>query len=105
MAGDAYSTSTTVAAIERFWAIYHDNDYDDIPAVQAELERALRRDSNNPTLYALLGATHFWHVGEYKRDRKPDPSVLRQDMPAAASLFQKAYDLDYYSYPQRIHQR
>jgi len=93
-----HNASTSVAAIERFWAIYYGNDYDDIPVVQAELEGALRGDPNNPTLCALLGATHFWHVGEYKRDPKPDPNALRQDMPTAASLFQKAYDLDYYGH-------
>jgi hypothetical protein len=98
IAEEAHHAGTSVAAIEKFWAVYHGNDYDDIPAVQAELERALRHDPNNFTLYALLGATHFWHVGEYKRDPKPDPNVLRQDMPTAASLFQKAYELDYYGH-------
>jgi hypothetical protein len=98
IAEDGHNARISVAAIERFWAIYHGNDYDDIPAAQAELERALRHDPNNPTLYALLGATHFWHVGEYTRDPKPNRSVLQQDMPTAASLFQKAYDLDYYGH-------
>ena len=85
------------AAIERFWTIYHGNDYDAIPQVQDELERAIQLDPNNPTLYALLGATHFWHVGEFARDPNADRNVLAQDMPTAASLFQKALDLDYYS--------
>lgn len=85
------------AAIERFWNIYHGNDYGDIPEAQGRLKEALRLDPNNPTLYALLGATHFWHIGEFARDPKPDPNVLRQDMPTAVSFFQKALDLDYYS--------
>jgi hypothetical protein len=89
------------AAIEKFWAIYHGNDYDAIPETQEQLENAIRRDPDNPTLYALLGATHFWHVGELTRDSKPDQSVLAQDMPTAAGLFQKALDLDYYS-PQAM---
>jgi hypothetical protein len=87
--------AASAAAIERFWNIYHGNDYASIPDVQAELTAALQHDANNPTLYALLGATHFWHVGEYTRDPKPDPGVLQQDMPTAAQLFQKAYVLDY----------
>jgi hypothetical protein len=91
---DARNAGT--AAIERFWAIYHGNDYDSISGVQAQLEAALQLDPNNSTLYALLGATHFWHIGEYMRDPKPDQNVLQQDMPAAAQLFQKALDLDYY---------
>ncbi len=84
------------AAIERFWTIYHSNDYDDIPKVQAELKGAIQRDPNNPTLYALLGATHFWHIGEYTRDPNPNLNVLHQDMPTAARLFGKALELDYY---------
>jgi hypothetical protein len=83
------------AAIERFWAVYHGNDYGAIAEVQAELQAALNHDPQNATLYALLGATHFWHIGEYTRDSKPDPSVLQQDMPTAVQLFQRALDLDY----------
>src|SRR5262245_58556183 len=71
------------AAIERFWIVYHGNDYGVIPEVQAELQGALNRDPDNATLYALLGATHFWHIGEYTRDSKADLSVLQQDMPTA----------------------
>lgn len=87
------------AAIERFWEIYHGNEYDGIPEAQKELQAAIQSDPNNPTLYALLGATHFWHVGEASRDPDPqaDKQVLAQDMPTAAALFQKALDLDYYS--------
>jgi hypothetical protein len=86
---------STIAAIERFWTVYYGNNYDAIPELQAELQAAVERDPNNPTLYALLGATHFWHIGEYTRDAKPDPTVLQRDMPTAAQLFQKALDLDY----------
>jgi tetratricopeptide (TPR) repeat protein len=94
---DESGESTSVAAIKNFWAIYHGNEYDRIPEAQAELEAAIELDPDNPTLYALLGATHFWHVGEASRDPHPDSSVLAGDMPTAASLFQKALDLDYYS--------
>jgi hypothetical protein len=89
------SPGSSDAAIERFWTVYHGNNYGAISEVQAELQAALERDPNNATLYALLGATHFWHIGEYTRDAKPDPNVLQQDMPTAAQLFQKALDLDY----------
>jgi hypothetical protein len=90
----AHRTATD-AATERFWAIFHGNDYAAIPGVQAQLQAALQQDPENPTLYGLLGATHFWHVGEYMRDPKPDMNVLQQDMPNAVQLFQKALDLDY----------
>jgi hypothetical protein len=85
-------------AIERFWTIYHGNDYDAIPEVQMQLETAIESDPNNPTLYALLGATHFWHVGEASRDAnaKAERKIFALDMPTAAALFQKALDLDYY---------
>jgi hypothetical protein len=89
------SRGSSDAAIERFWTIYQGNDYAAIPEVQADLQAALQRDPNDATLYALLGATHFWHIGEYTRDPKPDPNALQQDMPTAAQLFQKALDLDY----------
>jgi hypothetical protein len=97
-AHDEHNAGNSEAAIEKFWAVYHGNDYDAIPEVQDELQRAIRLDPNNPTLYALLGATHFWHVGELTRDPnwKAHQNVLAQDMPAAAGLFQKALDLDYY---------
>lgn len=97
-AHDEHSAGISEGAIERFWRVYHGNEYDAIPEVQSELERAIRLDPNNPTLYALLGATHFWHVGELTRDPnwKADQNVLAQDMPTAAGLFQKALDLDYY---------
>jgi hypothetical protein len=104
--GLAESSSTTPddqgagisrVAIEKFWTIYHGNDYAAIPDVQKWLKTAIQFDPDNPTLYALLGATHFWHVGEFTRDAKPQPSVLAHDMPTAKALFQKALDLDYYS--------
>src|SRR6516162_11161669 len=87
------------AAIENFWTIYHGNDYPGIPEAQRELETAIQSDPNNPTLYALLGATHFWHVGEMTRDPNAlaDKQIFAQDMPTAAALFQKALDLDYYT--------
>ncbi len=61
------------AAIKRFWTVYHGNDFDSIPEVQRELQTALQRDPNNATLYALLGATHFWHIGEYTRRFQTGP--------------------------------
>lgn len=96
---DAISTmpaDDSRAVIEKFWIIYHGNDYDRIPEIQAELRKAVRRNPQNPTLYALLGATHFWHVGESSRDPKQDRNILQQDMPTAAQLFQRALELDYY---------
>src|SRR5258708_10684307 len=98
-AQDDHSTGVSRAAIEKFWTFYHGNDYAAIPEAQEELQKAIQSDPNNPTLYALLGATHFWHVGELTRDPnwKAHQNMLAQDMPTAASLFQKALDLDYYS--------
>src|SRR5580700_10638918 len=92
---DDRATGTSRAAIEKFWTVYHGNDYDAIPEVQDELEHAIRLDPNHPTLYALLGATHFWHVGELTRDpnAQADQQILAQDIPTAAALFQKALDL------------
>jgi hypothetical protein len=83
------------AAIEQFWTVFHGNDYGAIAGVQAALQAALEQDPGNVTLYGLLGATHFWHAGEYTRDPKPDLNVLQQDLPTAVQLFQKALDLDY----------
>ena len=98
-APDNQGNGVSRAAIERFWTIYHGNDYDAILEVQKELEAAIESDPNNPTLYALLGATHFWHVGEESRDpnAEADRKIFALDMPAAAALFQKALDLDYYT--------
>jgi hypothetical protein len=89
----------SIAAIERFWTVYHGNDYASIPEVQTQLQAALQSDPDNATLYALLGATHFWHVGEASRDPNPqqDQSIFQQDMPTAANLFQQALNLDYYT--------
>jgi hypothetical protein len=84
------------AAIEQFWTVYHGNDYAAIAQVEADLQAAIEHDPNNATLYALLGAAHFWHIGEYTRDPKPDRNVLTQDMPTAAQLFQTALNLNYY---------
>jgi len=98
-AQDDQSNGVSRAAIENFWTIYHGNDYPGIPEAQRELETAIQSDPNNPTLYALLGATHFWHVGEMTRDPNAlaDKQIFAQDMPTAAALFQKALDLDYYT--------
>jgi len=96
IAVDIHERRGSAAAIEKFWAAYHGNDYEAIPELQAEITRALRQDAGNSTLYALLGATHFWHVGEYTRDPNPNLETLQQDMPTAASLFQRALDLDYH---------
>jgi hypothetical protein len=89
------SRHSSITAIKLFWTVYHGNNYEAIPEVQAQLHAALESDPNNPTLHALLGATHFWHIGEYTRDAKPDRNVLQQDMPTAVQLFQKALELDY----------
>jgi hypothetical protein len=94
---DLAATEVSTAAIDRFWVVYRRNHYNSIPEVQRELETALQRDPNNPTLYALLGATHFWHIGEAGRDPNPHDPALQQDMPAAAGLFQSALNLDYYT--------
>jgi hypothetical protein len=85
------------AAIEQFWAVYHGNDYNAIPQVENDLEAALQNDPNNPTLYALLGAAHFWHIGEAARDTNSQDPSLAQDMPDAVANFGKALDLDYYT--------
>jgi hypothetical protein len=90
---------TTHGAIDYFWDVYHGNRYQDIPAVQHQLEAAIQKDPANPTLHALLGATHFWHAGEIARDPKPDLNVLQQDMPLAVASFREALDLDYGPHP------
>ncbi len=61
---DPGDSPATQAAIDRFWQVYHGNDYNGIPQVEAQLEQALAQDPNNATLHALLGASHFWHIGE-----------------------------------------
>ena len=86
-----------LAAIDHFWAVFHGNDYGSIASVQDDLTAAIAADQNNPTLYALLAATHFWHIGEYTRDSNPNPAVLQADMPTAVQLFTQAMNLDYYS--------
>jgi hypothetical protein len=96
-AGNRESGALVTRAIEKFWSAYHGNDYGAIPTVQRELTTALRQQPNNPTLYALLGATHFWHIGEASRDRDAHNPAFATDMPTAASLFGKALNLDYYA--------
>jgi hypothetical protein len=97
--GDNSATAhrTSKAAIEHFWAVYHGNDYDAIPQLERELQNAIQHDLGNPTLYALLGATHFWHFGEAARDTVPQDPVLAEDMPDAVDLFGKSLELDYYT--------
>jgi len=98
VAAQAGANGNSDAAIEKFWSVYHGNDYHAMPEVQDQLDRAIRLDPGNPTLYAPLGATHFWHVGESSRDpTKQNLNLLGQDMATAASLFQKALNLDYHS--------
>src|SRR5882757_10952412 len=58
---DERDKGASKAAIERFWSVYHGNQYSAIPRVQAQLQSALQHDPDNSTLYALLGATYFWH--------------------------------------------
>jgi len=82
------------AAIERFWSVYHGNLYSAIPQVQTQLQSAIQHDPDNSTLYALLGATHFWHYGEYTRDTNLNLGVLQQDLPNAVNFFGKALELD-----------
>ena len=96
-ADDDQRQEDSEAAIRHFWSAYHGNDYNAIPRVQTELQQAIQNDSNNPTLYALLGATHFWHIGEAARDLNPRDPALPQDMPEAVRFFGKALELDYYS--------
>jgi len=87
----------TDAAIDRFWAVFHGNDYSAISSVQRQLDAAVQANPDNPTLHALLGATHFWHLGEASRDSIPDDPVLAQDMSDAEDAFDKALKLDYYT--------
>lgn len=95
--GYALSQGPSSAAIERFWTAYHGNDYAAIPKVEEELQDAIQNDPNNPTLRALLGAAHFWHIGEAARDPNRQDPALAQDMPEAVADFGKALDLDYYT--------
>ncbi len=94
---DNEDSQASQAAIVHFWAAYHGNDYNAIPQVETELEAALQNDPDNPTLYALLGAAHFWHIGEFARDANQQDPALAQDMPDAVTNFGKALDLDYYT--------
>jgi hypothetical protein len=94
---DSSVAMSSGTAIEKFWDIYHSNEYDKIPEAETKLAEAIRLDPNNPTLYALLGAAHFWHIGEAARDTNPHDSALASDMPNAVGFFEKALDLDYYS--------
>jgi hypothetical protein len=86
----------SAAAIVHFWKVYHGNQYSQIPQVEEQLQNALDRDPDNSTLYALLGASHFWHFGEYTRDPNATPAGLQQDISDAVNLFGKALDIDYY---------
>jgi hypothetical protein len=90
---DMGEATPSKAAIDLFWSAYHGNAYAEIPDVQTSLRSAIDGEPENPELYTLLAATHFWHVGESTRDPHPDPAVLQDDMPTAVKLFQKAADL------------
>jgi len=90
-------SNSSQTAIERFWQVYHGNDYSQIPQVEQQLQQAIQLDPRNPTLYALLGAAHFWHIGEVARDPDPRDPALAQDMPDAVVQFGQALDLDYYT--------
>jgi len=94
---DGDNDNASQAAIDRFWAVYHGNNYAAIPQIEADLEQALQSDPDNPTLYALLGAAHFWHIGEAARDQNQQDPALAQDMPDAVVNFGKALELDYYT--------
>jgi hypothetical protein len=85
------------AAIERFWQVYHGNDYSEIPQVEEQLLQAIQLDPRNPTLHALLGAAHFWHIGEAARDLDRRDPALVQDMPDAVAQFGQALGFDYYT--------
>jgi hypothetical protein len=85
------------AAIDRFWQVYHSNDYSSIPQVEAQLLHAIENDANNPALHALLGAAHFWHIGEAARDPNRNDPALADDMPDAVVHFGQALTLDYYT--------
>jgi hypothetical protein len=83
-------SNSSQTAIERFWQVYHGNDYSQIPQVEQQLQQAIQLDPRNPTLYALLGAAHFWHIGEVARDPDPRDPALAQDMPDAVVQFGQA---------------
>ncbi len=91
---DGGASTAAKAAVDAFWRIYHNNDYAHIADVQAELQAAIDQNPNNAELLALLGATHWWHVGEASRDLHPDLSVLSTDLPTAVQLIQRAAQLD-----------
>ena len=94
---NADTESTSQSAIQHFWDVYHGNDYNAIPQVENDLENAIQSDPGNPTLYALLGAAHFWHIGEWTRDPNPRDPALPSDMSVAVDKFAKALQLDYYT--------
>jgi hypothetical protein len=96
-ASDDEVRGATRAATNDFWTAYHGNQYSAIPQVETELQRAISNDPDNPTLYALLGAAHFWHIGEAARDPNPHDPALGGDMPAAVANFGQALQLDYYT--------
>src|SRR5713226_4105625 len=91
---DGGAPTAARAAVDAFWRTYHNNDYAHIAEVQAALQAAIDLNPNNAELHALLGATHWWHVGEASRDLHPDPSVLSTDLPTAVQLLERAAQLD-----------
>lgn len=91
------SARSSQTAIDRFWQAYHGNQYSAISDVESQLEQALRHDPDNPTLHALIGAAHFWHIGEAARDPNRTDPALASDMPDAVVHFGQALALDYYT--------
>jgi tetratricopeptide (TPR) repeat protein len=87
-------TATQNAAVDMFWRALHNNDYAHIGDAQAALRAAIDQNPNSAELYALVGATHWWHAGEASRDSRPDPNVLSTDLPTALQLLQRAAQLD-----------
>ena len=91
-AGD--SAVTQKNAVDMFWRVFHNNDYAHIGDAQTALQAAMNENPDNAELYALLGATHWWHVGEASRESSPNPSILTTDLPTAVQLLQQAAQLD-----------
>jgi hypothetical protein len=95
-ASDDAGTAAAVAraASDKFWNTYWGNDFVHIADVQSALQSAIDQNPTDGELYALLGATHWWHASEAPaRDPHPDMNVLSQDLPTALQLVTKASQL------------
>jgi len=84
------STPATNPAIAGFFDVFHASRYSQASSAAKALDDAATANPKDGPLSFVRPLAHLWHLSEYGRDTRPEPSVLQAEAMASLGLFSTA---------------